>query len=120
MSAVPVESAESAEAAVSRPAGRKPPVPIRADWLSKTLAGLLLGLTLALTASAILAALLADLPLAVSGQLAMWLVPPVWLGTLSLVYFFASGRRAWAWLTGANALLLGLWWLVRLGLGGAA
>ena len=57
----------------------------------------------------------ADLPLAVSGQLAMWLVPLVWLGTLSLVYFFASGWRAWAWLTGANVLALGLWWLARQG-----
>ena len=112
MSAAPAESAQSP---ASRPAGRTPSVPIRVDWLSKTLAGLVLGLTLALTASAILMVPLADLPLAVSGQLAMWLVPPVWLGTLSLVYFFASGWRAWAWLSGANVLALGLWWLARQG-----
>ncbi|WZB68131.1 hypothetical protein WJ971_12870 [Achromobacter xylosoxidans] len=40
-------------------------------------------------------------------QLAMWLVPPVWLGVLSTVYFFRSGPRAWAWLGGACAVLYG-------------
>ena len=34
------------------------------------------------------------------------------------VYFFRSGRHAWAWLLGANAVGLGLWWL--LWQGGAA
>lgn len=110
MSAVLAESAESTPSAK-----RQQRPPIQADWLSKTLAGLVLGLTLALTASALLMLPLAKLPLAVSGQLAMWLVPPVWLGTLSLVYFFASGWRAWAWLSGANALALALWWLMRQG-----
>ncbi|WP_198969649.1 hypothetical protein [Xylophilus sp. ASV27] len=93
----------------------KKPDPIRPDWISKTLAGLLLGLCLALTCSALLAALLTAMPLAVSGQLVMWLVPPVWLCVLSGVYFFSSGLRAWAWLAGANALALGLWWLQRPG-----
>ena len=45
--------------------------PIRPDWVSKTLAGLLLGLSLALTASALLMTQLRGLPLSVSGQLAM-------------------------------------------------
>lgn len=91
------------------------PAPIRPDWISKTLAGLLLGLGLAISASALLASLLAGMPLPVSGQLVMWLVPPVWLGVLSLVYFFSSGLRAWLWLGGANALALAAWWLVRHG-----
>ncbi|MBK0111182.1 MULTISPECIES: hypothetical protein [Delftia] len=89
------------------------PAPIRPDWISKTLAGLLLGLGLAISASGLLAALLHGMPLAVSGQLVMWLVPPVWLLVQSLVYFFSSGLRAWAWLGGANALALAAWWLVR-------
>ena len=40
-------------------------------------------------------------------------MPPVWLLVQSLVYFFSSGLRAWAWLGGANALALAAWWLVR-------
>lgn len=87
----------------------------RPDWVSKTLAGLLLGASLALIAAGLLMAALEGMPLAVSGQLAMWLVPPVWLGVLSCVYFFSSGLRAWAWLLAANAVALGLWWLVRQG-----
>lgn len=89
----------------------KPPKSVRTDWLSKTLAGLLLGLSLAFIAAGILMALLRGVPIAVSGQLAMWLVPPVWLGVLSFVYFFSSGLRAWSWLLAANGAALGLWWL---------
>ena len=97
-------------------AGRRArPRPVRADWLSKTLAGLLLGFSLSIIASGLLMTQLRELPVAVSGQLAMWLVPPVWLGVLSGVYFFSSGLRAWAWLGGANLLLLGAWWLARSG-----
>lgn len=97
---------------------RRKPGPIRPDWVSKTLAGLLLGFSLSLVAAGVLMTLLRGMPLPVSGQLAMWLVPPVWLGVLSFVYFFSSGLRAWAWLLGANALALGFWWL--LWKGGAA
>lgn len=91
------------------------PAPIQRDWISKTLAGLLLGLGLALGSSGLLAALLPAMPLPVSGQLVMWLVPPVWLLALSLVYFFSSGLRAWLWLGAANALVLGLWRLAAYG-----
>lgn len=85
------------------------PAAIRRDWISKSLAGALLGFALAMGASALLAALTADIPLATRSQLAMWLVPPVWLGVLSAVYFFASGLRAWMWLGGAClALYAGL------------
>ncbi|MBC9903039.1 hypothetical protein [Achromobacter xylosoxidans] len=81
--------------------------PIRRDWISKSLAGALLGFALAMGASAALAALTAGIPLATRSQLAMWLVPPVWLGVASTVYFFASGLRAWIWLGGACVLLYG-------------
>jgi len=89
------------------------PRPIRPDWVSKTLAGLVLGLTLALAASGILSVLTADVPLAVRGQLAMWIVPPIWLFTLGLVYFFESGLRAWLWLGGFNIVACGAWWALR-------
>lgn len=44
----------------------------------------------------------------------MWLVTPIWLTVLSLVFLFASGRRAWLWLGGANALVFGALALLRL------
>jgi hypothetical protein len=84
------------------------PLPIQRDWISKSLAGAVLGLALALLASGLLAVLLADMPLPLRGQLMMWLVPPVWLGIWSGVYFFASGLRAWLWLGAATTLCAGL------------
>lgn len=105
-----------ADVPVDGAAGRPgKPAPIRRDWISKTLAGLLLGLALAFNCSGLLAVLLPEMPLPVSGQLVMWLVPPVWLMALSLVYFFSSGLRAWLWLGTANAMLLGLWRLAAAG-----
>ena len=92
----------------------RPLPPIRRDWISKTLAGLLLGAVLGFGSSALFSLLFADIPLSVRGQLAMWLAPTVWLGVMSGVYFFTSGRLAWAWLAGANALILGLLAAVRL------
>jgi hypothetical protein len=80
---------------------------IRRDWIAKTLAGALLGFALALGASGLFSHLNAAMPLSVRGQLAMWMVPPVWLGILSGVYFFASGVHAWLWLGGANILVFG-------------
>lgn len=89
------------------PAKSAKPAPIRRDWISKSLAGAVLGLAIALGASVLLAALTAGVPLATRSQLAMWLVPPVWLGILSTVYFFGSGLRAWGWLGGACLALYG-------------
>lgn len=93
-------------APVDAPPRRSPPV--RADWLSKTLAGLGAGLALALAASGLLLQALSSLPLPVRGQLAMWAVPPVWMVALSGVYFFGSGRRAWLWLGAACVLAWGV------------
>lgn len=90
-------------------------VPIRRDWWSKTVAGLVCGAVLAFAGSGLLVVSLADLPLSVRGQLAMWLVPPLWLGVLSGVYFFSSGRRAWLWLGGASVLAAGLLFALRQG-----
>ena len=91
------------------------PEAVAPDWLSKTLAGTLLGFSLAVGCSGLLSWALAGLPLTIRGQLVMWLIAPVWLGTLSGVYFFRSGKRAWAWLAGANLLVFGLLALSRLG-----
>lgn len=89
------------------------PAPVQRDWVSKTLAGTLLGLALALGASGVFSQLNAAMPLPVRGQLAMWMVPPIWLGTLGLVYFFQSGLRAWLWLAGANVLAYGVLWSLK-------
>lgn len=90
----------------------KPP-PIQRDWVSKTLAGALLGFTLGLGVSGLFAWLTPDMGLSIRGQLAMWMVPPIWLLTFGFVYFFASGKRAWLWLGGANALVFGALALTR-------
>ena len=82
--------------------------PFSPDWISKTLAGSVLGFTLAMGCAYIVAWLTPDLPLSTRGQLAMWIVAPVWMGTLASVYLFRSGLRAWAWLTGTNVLMLSL------------
>lgn len=88
-------------------------LPVRTDWVSKTLAGLLLGLALGLCMSGVLSQLLRSTPLPVRGQLVMWSVAPVWLATWSGVYFFASGLRAWAWLGSATAITYGCWQVLR-------
>jgi len=80
----------------------------RPDWLSKTLAGLLLGLGLAFAASGLLDLALQPMALPTRGQLAMWSVAPVWLGVAGAVYLFSTGLRAWLWLGGANLLGWGL------------
>jgi hypothetical protein len=91
------------------------PRSIRPDWISKTLAGLLLGFSLSIIAAGILMTQLQGMRLEVSGQFAMWLVPLVWLTVWALVYFFSSGFRAWAWLMAANGAALGVWWLLGQG-----
>lgn len=84
------------------------PRAISPDWLSKTLAGLLLGFTLAIGCAGLFDGLAGGMPITVRGQLVMWLTAPVWMGVLSGVYFFRSGKRAWALLGGVNLLVFGL------------
>lgn len=87
-------------------------VPIQHDWFSKTAAGVIGGGILSIIASGLLARLCAEMPLSQRGQLAMWLMPPIWLGILGSVYFFRSGKHAWLWLEGMSLLLGGLlFWL---------
>lgn len=75
------------------------------DWLSKTLAGVIGGFGLAIAASGLLACLTPGaLDEQNKFQVAMWLVPPVWIGVMSGSFVFRSGRRAWIGLAAANAL----------------
>lgn len=87
--------------------------PVRADWVSKTLAGVLLGGIIAFAVSGVLSQLLQPMALSLRGQLAMWSVAPVWLAIASAVYFFASGRHAWAGLGAAAVLVHALWFGLR-------
>lgn len=81
---------------------RRMTTPIRRDWISKSLAGLILGLALGMALSALYNAIDGSRALPIRGQLAMWIVAPVWLSVQGGVYFFTSGKRAWLWLGGAT------------------
>ncbi len=89
-------------------------LPIQRDWFSKTLAGTLLGLTLALECSGVFVRLNPSMAEPVRAQLAMWMVAPIWLGTLGGTYLFSSGWRAWLWLAGGNMLVVGALILMHL------
>lgn len=77
------------------------------DWLGKSGAGLLLGFLLALGAAGLFRQIadVGQAAFSTKGQIAMWLMSPVWALTLSFSFLFRSGFRAWAWLAGANLLL---------------
>jgi hypothetical protein len=81
---------------------------IRRDWLAKIVAGTLLGLGLAFGCSGLFVFFNPDMAASIRMQLAMWMVAPIWLSTLSAVFLFDSGWRAWAWLGGANLLIYGV------------
>jgi hypothetical protein len=88
------------------------PAPIRRDWWAKSLAGALLGLTLALAVGGMFMRYV-DGPAMITSQIAMWVVPPVWMAVLSFCFLFRSGLRAWLWLLAANALAWALVWVGR-------
>jgi hypothetical protein len=73
-----------------------------AGWLAKSLAGVLLGFVLALQASTVFVRLATgDMAPPALAQLAMCMVPPVWLAVASVCFVFDTGLRAWLWLGGA-------------------
>lgn len=84
-----------------------------ATWWAQTLAGIACGFVLALLASALLVRLGQSIAPPTRTQLAMWLMPPVWLGVAGGVYFFPTGRHAWAWLGGVSLLGILLFYLTR-------
>ncbi|SAL32753.1 hypothetical protein AWB64_03053 [Caballeronia sordidicola] len=84
------------------------------DWTLKTLAGVIGGFGIGIAASGLLACLTPG-PLDAQNkfQVAMWLVPPVWIGVMSASFVFRSGLRAWLWLGGANAFGFAMFALAR-------
>ena len=72
-------------------------------WLGKTLAGVICGLAIALIASGFF--MLPDTKhntVYDKYQIAMWMVPPIWLAILSCCYLFRDAARAWLWLGGIS------------------
>lgn len=87
----------------------------RRDYLGKTLAAVLLGLGMALLTSALIAWATPGGPGApVKNQFVMWIVAPLWMPVLGLVYLFRDNRQAWTVLGAIDLLLLALYLLVRL------
>lgn len=87
------------------------------DWFGKASAALVLGFTLALGLTSIFGWYFQDAgnPLfSAQGQMAMWLMAPIWAGILSFCFLFGSGPRAWAWLGAANLLAWGAYLICRL------
>lgn len=83
-------------------------VPFRRDWISKTLAGVMLGFVLGIACSALFGELARNMVPASRYQLMMWLVMPIWIGALSTVYLCRNGLRAWVWLLLANLVVIAL------------
>lgn len=84
------------------------------DWVSKSVAGAFGGFGLAIALSGWFVLLTPGAPDAQNKfQVAMWLVPPVWIGAMSAVFALRDGRRAWTWFGGANVVAFLLLALAR-------
>ncbi|MDM5175659.1 hypothetical protein PO883_00340 [Massilia sp. DJPM01] len=82
---------------------------------------LVLGYPLAIALSGVLHRLMQWLDAGpVAGQLAMWVVYPLWVGVIALVFLVPSKRACWTWLALANALAAGAFYLMALAGGSAA
>lgn len=86
------------------------------DWFGKVSAATVLGFTLAIALTCSFAAIFSegDGYFTAQGQLAMWLVSPIWCTLLGLCFFFRSGARAWGWLALANLAAWALYAAIRL------
>lgn len=86
------------------------------DWFGKASAAFVLGfgLTLALTCTFRTVFSRGDAWFSAQGQIAMWMMSPIWCALLSLCFLFRSTARAWAWLAIANVLAWALYTAVRL------
>ena len=99
----------------------KQQIKMQADWWSKTLAGIFLGLLLSYGLIALFAWFGPDnVNQTISNervlwrvQFNMWLVAPIWMCVLSLVYLFRSGKQAWLKLGLANLVIYGVWMALR-------
>ena len=73
-------------------------------WFGKVSAAIVLGFALSIALTSTVSALFSkgDGYFTAPGQLAMWLVSPIWCLILGLCFLFRSAARAWAMLALAN------------------
>lgn len=85
------------------------------DWFGKASAAVLLGFTLSLALTCTFGVLFStgDAYFSAQGQIAMWLMSPIWCAILSFCFLFRSSRGAWYWLLAANLLAWGLYAAIR-------
>ncbi len=88
-------------------------------WFGKASAATVLGFTLAIALTASFGAIFSegDGYFTAQGQLAMWLVSPIWCTVLGFCFFFRTGLRAWLWLGLGNVLAWAGYAVVRLVMG---
>ena len=89
------------------------------DWFGKVSAAAVLGLALSLALTCSFALLLSDGDsyFTAQGQVAMWLVAPIWCGVLGFCFLFRSGARAWGSLGLANVAAWALYVALRVAVG---
>ncbi|MCF2909402.1 hypothetical protein L1285_13845 [Pseudoalteromonas sp. DL2-H2.2] len=95
--------------------------PIQADWLSKTLAGLIGGALLSFSIIGLFAwfgpsglnSSLSGTELLWKTQFNMWLSVPIWLLIISFTYLFRTGAQAWFCLLSASAVGYGVLAILR-------
>lgn len=86
------------------------------DWFGKVSAAVILGFTLTLALTCTFSALFStgNAYFSPQGQIAMWLVSPIWCALLAFCFLFRSPARAWGWLAVANLLAWALYAAIRL------
>lgn len=86
------------------------------DWFGKVSAAFVLGFTLALALTCTFRILFSsgDAYFSAQGQVAMWMMSPIWCALLSFCFLFRSTAHAWAWLAMANLLAWALYATIRL------
>ena len=88
--------------------------PLQRDWWRKSIAGVVGGFLLALGLSGLFAWWgPGGIDAANKSQFVMWLITPIWLLVMALVYLFRTGNQALLWLTVANGVVYGCLWLAR-------
>lgn len=106
-----MNAAHDPDGSTTRPASSKASTRPRGDllkgWAGKTLAGTVCGLAIALAASGFFMYPGFDANTVFDKyQIAMWIVPPIWLAVLSCCYLFRDVRHAWLWLGGISVVTL--------------
>lgn len=90
--------------------------PYQTHWWLKSVSGVVLGIPLAIC----LAGLISwwgpgDVTHNGKSQLVMWLITPLWLLPLSLIFFVNNGKRVFIGYIGSSLIIYSLLWLAKTG-----